>query len=181
MEGKSVDQVLSEMGTPKEVAERFNQEMKSPSKRKNFWSVIIVCVLGGIVLAGILGSMWFRFFKQQAVSIVGGADGPTSVFIAGKPGWNGYLISSIGFIFGCISAGLLCKYGKKAQKRSYVKCTVLSLVGLVCAFVPFLFPFLENLQWIFYMGVTEITLAPGLILKLITLCCSMVFMRKNEK
>lgn len=67
------------------------------------------------------------------------------------------------------------------QKRSYVKCTVLSLVGLVCAFVPFLFPFLENLQWIFYLGVTEITLAPGLILNLITLCCSMVFMRKNEK
>ena len=84
MEGKSVDQVLSEMGTPKEVAERFNQEMKSPSKRKNFWSVIIVCVLGGIVLAGILGSMWFRFFKQQAVSIVGGADGPDLCFYSRK-------------------------------------------------------------------------------------------------
>lgn len=47
----------------------------------------IICVLGILSGAGIILSALGLYFKEKeaaAISIIGGADGPTSIFIAGK-------------------------------------------------------------------------------------------------
>lgn len=46
---------------------------------------VILGILGSIV---VIGTAWARFKSKAAysVSIIGGADGPTSVFVAGKVG-----------------------------------------------------------------------------------------------
>ncbi len=50
----------------------------------------VVAVIGGILGAILLGSGIFTWLNKgaAAVSIIGGADGPTSVFLAGKVGRN---------------------------------------------------------------------------------------------
>ena len=41
--GATADEVIKEMGSPKEVAERFNEEMETRQEGKNFFSILFLC------------------------------------------------------------------------------------------------------------------------------------------
>ena len=72
---------------------------------------IIIAVLG-IILAAI-GIHW-KTKAAVAISIIGGADGPTSVFIAGKVG-DGLILGTI--IVGIILAGIGFLVYRKISKK----------------------------------------------------------------
>lgn len=72
---------------------------------------IIIAVLG-IILAAI-GIHW-KTKAAVAISIIGGADGPTSVFIAGKVG-DGLILGII--IVGIILAGIGFLVYRKISKK----------------------------------------------------------------
>lgn len=59
------------------------------------WITAIIAIAGAITLACGIG---LKVKKNTAVSIIGGADGPTSVFIAGKIGTDSTLPLIIGII-----------------------------------------------------------------------------------
>lgn len=58
--------------------------------------------IGGITL--IATAIRFRLKKRMAIAVIGGADGPTSVFIAGKLGVHTFKML---FIMGLFIAGLI--------------------------------------------------------------------------
>lgn len=68
---------------------------------------ITMIVLGGVVLAGCLFSgigilLFFSTFGGKAassISIIGGADGPTSIFLAGKLNTPNYGMLIVGIVF----------------------------------------------------------------------------------
>jgi oxaloacetate decarboxylase beta subunit len=63
----------------------------------------IVTILGiGITIITIL-SLIVKLKGQMAISIIGGADGPTSIFLAGKVGngfWAGVIVGVVLFAVG---------------------------------------------------------------------------------
>ena len=55
-------------------------------------TIAIILGVMGLVLAGF--SVVLKWKKQMSVSIIGGADGPTSIFLAGKIG-NDFSVAGI--------------------------------------------------------------------------------------
>lgn len=74
-------------------------------------TMAIILGVMGLVLAGF--SAILKWKKQMSVSIIGGADGPTSIFLAGKIG-NDFSVAGIvvGILF-LVIAGLLMLRKKK--------------------------------------------------------------------
>ena len=72
---------------------------------------IIIAVLG--ILLAVIGIHW-KTKAAVAISIIGGADGPTSVFIAGKVG-DGLILGTI--IVGIIFAGIGFLIYRKISKK----------------------------------------------------------------
>ena len=76
------------------------KELKAKGKsafQNNYWKCVVVALLMGLLLGGQLGFLGNRFrsvnlnlnnnqpAQQQDIGIIGGADGPTSITINGKP------------------------------------------------------------------------------------------------
>lgn len=74
-------------------------------------TMAIILGVIGLVLAGF--SAILKWKKQMSVSIIGGADGPTSIFLAGKVG-NDFSVAGIvvGILF-IVIAGFLMLRKKK--------------------------------------------------------------------
>ncbi|OLA91709.1 MAG: oxaloacetate decarboxylase [Roseburia sp. 40_7] len=74
-------------------------------------TMAIILGVMGLVLAGF--SAVLKWKKQMSVSIIGGADGPTSIFLAGKVG-NDFSVAGIvvGILF-IVIAGFLMLRKKK--------------------------------------------------------------------
>ena len=70
---------------------------------------IILAILGVLLL---LISSIFKAKENNTISIIGGADGPTSIYLAGKVGWN----SILGLIIGVLLVIILLILLKKRKR-----------------------------------------------------------------
>lgn len=93
--GESMDQVMASMGTPLEVAEGIKEEMEDLTYAKNPWrwaclGLTVVCALI------LVGNLIHGLIEYQAISTIGGADGPMQIFITTSPaGHIHYIIISV--------------------------------------------------------------------------------------
>jgi len=85
--GQSEEEIFAELGSPKKAAAELNEQMKEFAFRKSFWRwpclgagilSIIAFLTRGIPLAVIS----FPVHQDSTIGIIGGADGPTSIFVA---------------------------------------------------------------------------------------------------
>lgn len=116
-EGQEEQEILSTMGTPREQAEEFNlslgQNAGKYSKKQKIIRIFLLSIssICGINLLLSLITMLkvFDIFQSEnaALSIIGGSDGPTSIFIAGKISSPLFPCSS-GVIFLSLFVFLLC-------------------------------------------------------------------------
>lgn len=74
-------------------------------------TMAIILGVMGLVLAGF--SAILKWKKQMSVSIIGGADGPTSIFLAGKVGNDFSVAGIVVGILLLVIAGLLMLRKKK--------------------------------------------------------------------
>ncbi|MBC5713449.1 LPXTG cell wall anchor domain-containing protein [Roseburia sp. BX1005] len=74
-------------------------------------TMAIILGVIGLVLAGF--SAVLKWKKQMSVSIIGGADGPTSIFLAGKIGNDFSVAGIVVGILLLVIAGLLMLRKKK--------------------------------------------------------------------
>lgn len=88
--GESVEEILKSLGTPKQAARELNKQMKEYTYRKSPWRYVFLflAVICGIILLGELFSMavvWYMTGSEAAtLGVIGGADGPTAVFVTTK-------------------------------------------------------------------------------------------------
>lgn len=86
--GQDEDAIWAELGTPKEAAQELNRQMQEYTYRKSPWRWLCLALVlfSGLCLAyrGLPGLLLMLFNKANnaSIGIIGGADGPTSVFIA---------------------------------------------------------------------------------------------------
>ena len=99
--GMTDEAIYAELGTPKKAAADLNEQMKEFAYRKSPWRFVfgaaaflaaVWIVLSRVLLhfGMILETFTFQFYPNEAASIgiIGGADGPTAIFVAGRTGFD---------------------------------------------------------------------------------------------
>lgn len=110
--GMTDEEINAELGSPRIAAGELNAQMKEFAYRKSPWRYLFAACAGyGAVR--LLGGLWVNLIylgvqvwdhvsqKTMAVSIgvIGGADGPTAVFVTTPP-WVPYLLPAVLLIGG---------------------------------------------------------------------------------
>ena len=85
--GQTHAEILAELGSPQKAAAELNEQMKEYAFRKSPWRFLF------LILAGLSGAwlMWYSwvmslfrgisFTEHSSLGIIGGADGPTAIFL----------------------------------------------------------------------------------------------------
>lgn len=108
--GMTDEAIYGELGTAKQAAAELNEQMKEYTYRKSPWRFLFAAVaiwgaaelLGsGIALAAFLmmKDPVFRGAEAASIGIIGGADGPTAVFVT-TPSWTGYVVPVLALVLG---------------------------------------------------------------------------------
>jgi uncharacterized membrane protein len=91
--GQTLDEILLEFGSPKEAAAELNRQMQEYTYKKSPWRwgclVLMIVSFLSFCFQGTLGllSSVFNFHTSHSVGLIGGADGPTAVFITAPEGY----------------------------------------------------------------------------------------------
>ena len=128
--GQSIDEIIAEMGTPQEVAAGFNEE--SPWR----WVFLIAAILaGGAALLSILPFLLF-YFQSSGMGVIGGADGPTAIFITGAANLLAPVLTplwlAVPFILGCCAACVLLRWGQNGPRAKHTLALMFSAAALLC-------------------------------------------------
>lgn len=131
-QGESVEQMIAEMGSPQQIADRFHAEMEEYRlPRKN--PLRFLFLAGMLLLVGVFAYQAYWYLFYQSVNAIGGADGPTAIYVttgAVTTIWDQvfYLIATC---LGCVAAYMLLGYGKCGKKAQFQKCTMIAGAGIV--------------------------------------------------
>lgn len=95
-DGMTDEDIMAELGTPKKAAADLNEQMKEYAYRKSPWrfAFLVLAFLSGgwlilyrlmLILGMLLDTLTVTLAPNESASIgiIGGADGPTSIFVAG--------------------------------------------------------------------------------------------------
>lgn len=89
--GQTNEEIFAELGTPKKAAAELNEQMREYTYRKSPWRwlCLALAALGALCIAyrGLPGFLLMLFNKANnaSVGIIGGADGPTAIFVTTSP------------------------------------------------------------------------------------------------
>ena len=120
--GMSDDAIYAELGSPKKAAADLNEQMKEFAYRKSPWRFLFAAA-AAYGAAELLGSLFawilylvfqMQMMEQEGVSvgIIGGADGPTAIFVT-TPGWMHYILPVLALVIGIWGFFRLCKCKQK--------------------------------------------------------------------
>ncbi len=107
--GQTDAQIMEELGEPKKAAAELNEQMKEFAYRKSPWRFAFLgaAIVSGLwfVYYGMLRVLMYLLFSVEtrgdaAVGIIGGADGPTAIFITSGPGidWDHIIFAILGIV-----------------------------------------------------------------------------------
>ena len=107
--GMTDEAICAELGTPKKAAADLNEQMKEFAYRKSPWRFLFAAA-AAYGAAELLGSLvaWLVYlgFQMQlsiqesaSIGIIGGADGPTAIFVT-TPEWTGYVFPVLALVIG---------------------------------------------------------------------------------
>lgn len=86
--GLSEEDAVRKIGSPKQAASEILENTAPENfRRKDIFGRILTAASAITVLLSLVEAVRIHTITAAAVSIIGGADGPTSIFIAGKLGW----------------------------------------------------------------------------------------------
>ena len=96
--GKTDDEIFVELGPATNVATELNEQLKEFTYVKSPWRwvclvIAILCTIG-LIWKGIIGMFVYTLTRGESASIgiIGGADGPTAIFVATNPATIGSII-----------------------------------------------------------------------------------------
>ena len=108
--GMSDAEIFAELGSAKDAAADLNEQMKEYTYRKSPWRFLFAAaaIYGAAELLGSLFA-WIAYFmiadpvlragEASSIGIIGGADGPTAIFVT-TPDWTGYVLPVLALAVG---------------------------------------------------------------------------------
>lgn len=170
--GKTYEEVMAEMGSPEEVAEGFHAEFAGEKKSAGVWPWLF---LAGAALcaASLLRQLILRRQMAASIGIIGGADGPTAIFIAGQIAFSAWPL-----LAGFLAAFLAARAGR-AQSRDLALAAIWVSAGGLALYARELI--LAVLAGTLEGGIWGAVLWPQFWLPLVGLIISARFFKKLSK
>ena len=118
-QGETTESILRTLGTAKQTAAEFNEQLQEYTYHKSPWRFVclIVAVLSALWLAGWgVGQafVWSLTHRNNAsVGIIGGADGPTAILVTTTNAFREGVAALVLLIIGIVGFCLLRKMKKK--------------------------------------------------------------------
>lgn len=119
--GKSNEEIIAELGDAKKAAAELNEQMKEFAYRKSPWRYLFAAMAAygaARLLKSIFAQILYWILQVQirtetaSVGVIGGADGPTAIFVTSAP-WTGYLVTVLLLVIGIWGFLYLGKCKKK--------------------------------------------------------------------
>jgi len=108
--GQSMEGIIGELGQPRQAAAELNEQMKEfayvPSRWR--WAALAVTVIGVVMIvfngiSGLLTWMLNLSIRETAsLGVIGGADGPTAIFVTSNFSWSSIFVWAIVILMGII-------------------------------------------------------------------------------
>lgn len=119
--GQSDETIMAELGTPRQAAAELNRQMEEYTYRKSPWRWVCLALVAlsalSFLFQGSLGLLTaiFNFRNRYSVGIIGGADGPTSIFISAPANYftQQMIVALIVFILSAAGFWLLSHIRRK--------------------------------------------------------------------
>ena len=95
--GQTEQAIFAELGSPKKVAAELNEQMKDYTYIKSPWRWVCLVIIIGCILSltfgGTLGVLMHvcNAALADSVGVIGGADGPTAIFITTSADYQAYI------------------------------------------------------------------------------------------
>ena len=123
--GQTDEQIMAELGAPKAVAAEFNAafaEEHGPYQSPLRWIWLALAVLLPLV------ANWTGIQPAEAssIGIIGGADGPTAIFVTARFGWSDVLPWAVGFL----ALFLLAGWCRKSRGRLWLPLLLCAAVSV---------------------------------------------------
>ena len=123
--GQTDEQIMAELGSPKAVAAEFNAafaEEHDPYQSPLRWVWLALAVLLP------LAANWTGLQPAEAssIGIIGGADGPTAIFVTARFGWSDVLPWAVGFL----ALFLLAGWCRKSRGRLWLPLLLCAVVSV---------------------------------------------------
>ena len=96
--GHTDAEIMAELGSPQKAAAELNEQMKDYTYVKSPWRWVCLLLIVGCVLSllygGVIGLIehTMNVAINNSLGIIGGADGPTAVFVTTSPDYTLYQI-----------------------------------------------------------------------------------------
>ena len=119
-QGMTDAEILRELGAPRQTAEKWNEHFKEFAYRKSPWRFVFL-LAGGFAALELLGLLAARLLlllllnqttEAGAVGIIGGADGPTAIFVTTSVGFSPFVYVMI-LLVGILGYLRLCRCKQK--------------------------------------------------------------------
>lgn len=112
--GQTETEILAEMGSADQVAAELNEQMKEFAYSKSSWRWLCMGVAAVSALSFLYKGLMnllvavITYGEKQSVGIIGGADGPTAIFITQSPDEAVYSMLMSGLILVMSLIGFYC-------------------------------------------------------------------------
>lgn len=119
--GQTEEEIYGELGSPKKVAAELDEQMKEYAYTKSpwRWACFAIAVLGGVLLVfdgitNLLAYLLTRSINEAgSVGIIGGADGPTAIFLTRTGGPSDAFIWALLLVMGILGFWQLSRIKQK--------------------------------------------------------------------
>ena len=112
--GQTEAEIIADLGAPAQVAAELNEQMKEFAYKKSpwRWACLLLAVISGLTFLckGVMNLLVaaITFAENQSVGIIGGADGPTAIFVTRSPDSAIYSMLMSGLILVMSVIGFYC-------------------------------------------------------------------------
>ncbi len=117
--GETVEQIIESLGSPKAAAAELNEQLRAYQYRKSPWRFVCLALA---ILAGLwlIGQLAASHILAQSLGVIGGADGPTAIFVTYAPlaGQWRTVAAALLAILGIFGYWRLCRCKQKTQPHS---------------------------------------------------------------
>ncbi|WP_302200342.1 DUF1700 domain-containing protein [uncultured Gemmiger sp.] len=185
--GQSDKEIMTELGTPEEVAAQFNTALGvSGSISRWRWAFVVLAVL---VVAVVLGpDLINRFAATQAESlgVIGGADGPTAIYVTAGPAAGISPWVFLPWLLGCAAAFLLPNWRVPHACKGYGPSLLLSGLGslpfllLAALFIGTCLPHFDELLYAIPL-LLSLSAFCGALLSVVVFCWALWARRRAKK
>lgn len=98
--GQTDEEIFASLGSARQVAAEWNEQLRAQAYRKSPWRVIplAVAILAALALVVTAIELVFAHIAARSIGIISGADGPTAIFITSSPGgsdWGALALAAV--------------------------------------------------------------------------------------